>query len=195
MRSKLLVALIAGVSGYVATALSGENPQHIKEMPRPEGFWSTPAIEGYGKIHYETDVLEYKPTTALSNKIVIQLTKSEGSPERANIGLERAARMVNLYTAAGIPKDQQHIVVSITGDATPAVLNNQQFKRLYGFDNPSLSLIAELKKAGVVVSVCDQSVAFHHFDYDWIDKSVVHALSSPTTVSTLENQGYAFLSL
>ncbi|MCR1566097.1 MAG: sulfur reduction protein DsrE, partial [Mixta sp.] len=28
-----------------------------------------------------------------------------------------------------------------------------------------------------------------------IDRSVVHALSSPTTVSTLENQGYALLQM
>ena len=112
-----------------------------------------------------------------------------------NLGLERVARVVNLYVASGVPAEELKFVVSVTGDATPAMLDNAHFKQFYGVDNPNLKLINELDKLGVKVSVCDQSVAFHHYPNDWIDKSVVHALSSPTTVSTLENQGYAWLQM
>lgn len=65
-------------------------------------------------------------------------------------------------------------MVSINSDAVPAALNNQQFHKIYGVDNPNLKLIAELRQAGVEVSICDQSVAFHHLQRDWIDKSVTH---------------------
>ena len=112
-----------------------------------------------------------------------------------NLGLERVARVVNLYVASGVPVEELKFVVSVTGDATPAMLDNAHFKQFYGVDNPNLKLINQLDKLGVKVSVCDQSVALHDYPNDWIDKSVVHALSSPTTVSTLENQGYAWLQM
>ncbi len=201
MRSAVACFFIAVVGGVVGVGLT-KSPEIIDKVTahfnsageEAAGFWSTPAINGYGKIHYESDA-QFQPTVGLSNKIVFQITRSEGGMKIPNLGLERVARVVNLYVAAGVPLEQLHFVVSVTGDATPAMLNNQQFHRLYGFDNLSLKLIQALNDAGVKVTVCDQSVAFHHFKHDWIDRSVVHALSSPTTVSTLENQGYALLQM
>ncbi|WP_313684245.1 DsrE family protein [Pantoea sp.] len=201
MRSVVSYALIAIVGGFVGAVASKSDDlyqrvvNHFSSPPSdPAGFWSTPGINGYGKIHYEPDAA-FKPVAGLSNKIVFQLTKNEGDIARPNLGLERVARVVNLYIASGVPAEQLHFVVSVTGDATPAMLDNAHFKQFYGTDNPNLPLIAELNKQGVKVSVCDQSVAFHHYPNDWIDKSVIHALSSPTTVSTLQNQGYAWLQM
>lgn len=201
MRTAVSWALIAIVGGFVGAVVSRSDDiyqrimNHLSAPPdEPEGFWSTPGIEGYGKIHYEPNAA-FKPVPGLSNKIVFQLTKNEGDIARPNLGLERVARVVNLYIASGVPAEQLHFVVSVTGDATPAMLDNTHFKQFYGTDNPNLPLIAELNKQGVKVSVCDQSVAFHHYPNDWIDKSVIHALSSPTTVSTLQNQGYAWLQM
>lgn len=148
MRSVVSYALIAIVGGMVGAAVikSDDLYQRIAghfsaEPADPDGFWSTPAVAGYGKIHYEADAA-FKPAVGLSNKVVFQLTRNEGDIKR-----------------------------------------------------PNLALIGALNKLGVKVSVCDQSVAFHHYPRDWIDRSVIHALSSPTTVSTLENQGYAFLQM
>ncbi|MBV4367997.1 DsrE family protein [Erwinia sp. BNK-24-b] len=196
--SYVLVAVIAGFVGAsftAAPAIADKVSQHFGSEPTdPEGFWSTPAIDGYGKIHYEADAA-YKPAQGDSNKIVFQITKAENGPNDPNLGLQRVARVVNLYIASGVPQDQLKFVVSVTGDGTPAMLNNEQYKKMFGIDNPNLKLISELRAKGVDVSVCDQSVAFHHFQHDWIDSSVTHALSSPTTVSTLENKGYAFLAM
>ncbi|MBZ6394875.1 MULTISPECIES: DsrE family protein [Pantoea] len=196
--SYVLIAIMGGVVGAVVTqsgTLYDKVAQHLSSEPQePEGFWSTPAIEGYGKIHYEADAA-FKPVAGLSNKIVFQITRSDGAMTAPNLGLERVARVVNLYIASGVPADQLKFVVSVTGDATPAMLDNAHFRQFYGIDNPNLKLIDELNKTGVKVSVCDQSVAFHHYPNNWIDKSVVHALSSPTTVSTLQNQGYAWLAM
>lgn len=201
MRSVVSYALIAIVGGFVGATVSKSDDlyqrvvSHFSAEPTdPDGFWSTPAVDGYGKIHYEPDAA-FKPVVGLSNKVVFQITKSEGEMTRPNLGLERVARVVNLYIASGVPADDLHFVVSVTGDATPAMLDNAHFQQFYKADNPNLALIGALNKLGVKVSVCDQSVAFHHFPKEWIDQSVIHALSSPTTVSTLENQGYALLQM
>ncbi|WP_455814009.1 DsrE family protein [Pseudomonas graminis] len=200
MRSVVSYVLIAAVAGFVgasftkAPELIDKISNRVAPVSDPEGFWSTPAIEGYGKMHYEPDVA-YKPNVNDSNKIVFQITRAENAPQYPNLGLERVARVVNLYVASGVPAEKLKFVVSVTGEGTPAMLNNEQYHRIYGIDNPNLKLIGALRAKGVDVSVCDQSVAFHHFQSNWIDRSVTHALSSPTTVSTLENQGYAFLSM
>lgn len=193
----ILVAAVAGfIGGNItdAPALVEKVSNHFSDKTEPVNFWSTPAIPGYGKIHY-VDTAAFKPRADLSNKVVFQINKSEGEMTSPNRGLERVARVTNLYVAAGVPVEKLDFVVSINSDAVPAALNNEQFRRVYGVDNPNLKLIDELRKAGVEVSICDQSVAFHHLQRDWIDKSVTHTLSSGTTVATLQNRGYAFLQL
>ena len=195
--------VVAAIAGFI-----GGNVLQLPELyekvsgkfadnnTQPADFWSTPAIEGYGKIHY-VDTPAYKPGTVpgLSNKIVFQINRSEGDIRKPNLGLERVARVTNLYYAAGVPLNQLNFVVSINSDAGSAALNNEQFHKAYGVDNPNLKLIDELEKAGVKVSICDQSVAFHNLQREWIDQRVTHTISSGTTVATLQNEGYAFLML
>ena len=202
MRPAALVVM-AAVAGFIGgnvlqlpeifDKVSGKMADNKSE---PADFWSTPAIDGYGKIHY-VDTPAFKPgtTAGLSNKIVFQINRNEGDIRKPNLGLERVARVTNLYYAAGVPLDQLKFVVSINGDAVSSALNNDQFSKAYGVDNPNLKLISELKKAGVQVTICDQSVAFHQLDRNWIDPMVTHTISSGTTVATLENSGYAFLML
>ncbi|WP_130830992.1 DsrE family protein [[Erwinia] mediterraneensis] len=195
--------VVAAVAGFIGGNVL-ELPEMINkvsgkfsEQPsEPADFWSTPAIEGYGKIHF-VDTPAFNPgmTPGLSNKIVFQINRSEGDIRQPNLGLERVARVTNLYYAAGVPLDQLKFVVSINSDAVPAALTNEQFRKTYGVDNPNLKLIGELKKAGIEVSICDQSVAFHHLQREWIDPMITHTLSSGTTVATLQNEGYAFLML
>jgi intracellular sulfur oxidation DsrE/DsrF family protein len=108
-------------------------------------------------------------------------------PASPNLGLERVARVVNLYIASGVPADQLKFVVSVTGDATPPTDRRPILLRPFYLAHRSISGSGyqchrtawndELNKTGVKVSVCDQSVAFHHYPNNWIDKSVVHALS------------------
>ncbi|HBV91714.1 MAG TPA: sulfur reduction protein DsrE [Pantoea sp.] len=202
MRPAALVVM-AAVAGFIGgnvlqlpelfDKVSGKMADNKSE---PADFWSTPAIDGYGKIHY-VDTPAFKPgtTAGLSNKIVFQINHNDGDIRKPNLGLERVARVTNLYYAAGVPLDQLKFVVSLNGDAVSSALNNDQFSKAYGVDNPNLKLISELKKAGVQVTICDQSVAFHQLDRNWIDPMVTHTISSGTTVATLENSGYAFLML
>ena len=151
--------VVAAIAGFI-----GGNVLQLPELyekvsgkfadnnTQPADFWSTPAIEGYGKIHY-VDTPAYKPGTVpgLSNKIVFQINRSEGDIRKPNLGLERVARVTNLYYAAGVPLNQLNFVVSINSDAVSAALNNEQFHKAYGVDNPNLKLIDDLEKAGVKV--------------------------------------------
>jgi intracellular sulfur oxidation DsrE/DsrF family protein len=198
--SYIVIAALAGFVGgnvlQLPDLVDKVSDKFADKKSEPADFWSTPAIAGYGKIHF-VNTPDYNPATTpgLSNKIVFQINRNEGDVRQPNLGLERVARVTNLYYAAGVPLDQLKFVVSINSDAVPAALNNDQFRKTYGTDNPNLKLIDELRKAGVKVTICDQSVAFHQLERDWIDTRVTHTLSSGTTVASLQNEGYAFLML
>lgn len=202
MRSVILGALIAIAGGIGGAALSygGEWYNAVvahfngKVDDRPAGNLSSPAIAGYGFAHYEPNAA-FQPDTGLSNKVVFKVSSGAEEASVTNPALDKVANMVNLYTAAGVPADKLNFVVAVNGEATPATLDNTHYKKLYGVDNPNLPLIAALEQRGIKVTVCDQALAWHHYQRDWIANNVIHTLSALTTISTLQNQGYAFISM
>ncbi|MGN6619543.1 MAG: DsrE family protein [Sphingomonas sp.] len=175
-----------------ALALAGSPA--LAATPQDPGFWQTPTIHGYGKIHYLPEGA-YKPRPDQTYKIVFSLTQASKSPDAVNPGLDHVARTVNLYAAAGVPLDHLKFVAIAYGAATPLALDNAQYRAAYKVDNPNLPLIAELKRAGVDVAVCGQAVAEHGFQYEWIDKGVTLALSALTTITDLEHDGYVLMPL
>ncbi|HYM27061.1 MAG TPA: DsrE family protein [Steroidobacteraceae bacterium] len=160
----------------------------------PPGFWTTPAIEGYGKIH-PLPKGAYRPDSGQTYRIVFGMTAAAKSPEEVNPALERVARTVNLYASAGVPVSHLKFVAVAYGQATALALNDAQYKAAYGVANPNLPVIARLRKAGVDVAVCGQAVAEHNYQYEWVDPSVTLALAALTTITTLEHQGYNFVPL
>lgn len=110
-----------------------------------------------------------------------------------NGAFDHVARTVNLYVAAGVPLKHLSFVAIVSGAATP--LDDAHYRAKFGVPNPNLPLIDELRQAGVDVAICGQAVAEHDFDYQWIDHKVTLALSGLTTVSVLEQRGYALLPL
>ncbi|HEY1943983.1 MAG TPA: DsrE family protein [Roseiarcus sp.] len=176
---------VAAIAAFASAAQAADTPA---------GFWTTPTVHGYGKIHNLPEAA-YRPQADQTYRIVFSITQAAKTPATVNGALDHVARTVNLYAAAGVPLDHLKFVAVVSGPATPLALNDAQYRTAYGVANPNLALIAELKKAGVDVAVCGQAVAEHEFQYDWIDKSVTLALSALTTVTTLEHQGYSLLQL
>ena len=183
-----LLPLTLAVTGVLLPILAGA------AAPEPAGFWSTPTITGYGKIHYLPDAA-YKPVYDQTYRVVFSLTLGAKSPGEVNPSLDHVARTVNLYFAAGVPLDHLKFVAVASGAATPLALNDQQYRAAYGMPNPNLPLIAELRNAGVDVAVCGQAVAEHHFRYSWLDRHVRLSLSALTTITTLEHKGYALMQM
>jgi intracellular sulfur oxidation DsrE/DsrF family protein len=52
-----------------------------------------------------------------------------------------------------------------------------------------------LRKAGVDVAVCGQAMAEHHYADEWASKDVTLSLSALTTITVLEQKGYALMPL
>ena len=202
MRSVISVLLMAITGGVVGAALC--NHYTFSKIPtahsadvakqQPAGFWTTPAVKGYGAIHYDRNAA-FQPVSDLSNKIVFRVGQGGDHPALPNPALEKVAQVVNLYVAAGVAADKLSFVVAVNGGATPAMLDNAHYQKIYGTDNPNLRLISALQSQGVKVSICDQAIAWHHYKKDWVADSVIHTPSALTTITTLQNRGYAYLEM
>ncbi len=186
--------VIKSLAAATLIAAAGLSFAAHAQQAEPQGFWTTPTIQGYGAIHFLPDAA-FKPEADHTYKIVFALTQASKSPDAVNPALDRVARTVNLYVAAGVPLSHLKLVAVAYGAATPIALDDTHYRVAFGVPNPNLPLIAELKKAGVTVAVCGQAVAEHHFSYDSIAADVTLALSGLTTVTTLESQGYALMPL
>jgi intracellular sulfur oxidation DsrE/DsrF family protein len=159
----------------------------------PADFWQTPALTGVGKMHPLPNAA-YQPQKAAIYKIVFSATQAGGKPGEVT-SLDQVARAVNLYASAGVPLDHLKFVAVLHGDATAAALDNAHYRQKFGVDNPNLELIRKLRAAGIDVAVCGQAMAEHHFQYEWIAADVTLALSALTTITVLENEGYALMPL
>ena len=137
----------------------------------------------------------YQPDAKATYKVVFGFTGAAAKPDQVSPGLERVARTVNLYVHAGVPLKHLHFVAIAYGAATAIALDDAHYQKQYGVPNPNLPVIAQLRKAGVAVAVCGQAVAEHEYQYDWIDQRVTLALSALTTITELQQQGYALMPL
>ena len=138
---------------------------------------------------------QYIPDKQAHYKIVFNLTKGVDDYTKINPSLNRVARTVNLYVASGVPLENLTLVAVVSSDAAPLVLADEPYKKHFGVSNPNLSLIDQLQQAGVKLTVCAQSVDGKPYPRAEVYPPVGVALSALTTVTLLQQQGYALLQL
>lgn len=161
--------------------------------PDTSGVRNAP-IQSAGAFHPLPDAA-YQPKPSAVYRVVFGLTQASAKPDQVNPSLERVARTVNLYAAAGVPLDHLKFVAVAYGPATMLVLDDEHYRAQFGVANPNLPVIHELRKAGVDVAVCGQAVLEHRYESGWVAKDVTHALSALTTITSLQQQGYALMPL
>ncbi len=110
-----------------------------------------------------------------------------------NPGLEKIARFLNLYAAAGVPPEQMELVAVLHGGATEAVMGDEGYRARHQRPNPNTSLLHELARAGVELNVCGQALAHQRIDREQVAEPIQVALAALTVVSTLQLRGWALL--
>lgn len=153
-----------------------------------------PVITAAGAFH-PVPHAAFLPDSHATYKVVFAMTKPSDKPDQVNPALERVARTVNLYAASGVPLDHLKFVAIAYGPATALVLDDAHYRARFGVANPNLAAIAQLRKAGVTVAVCGQAVVENHFEDAWVAKDVEVALAALTTITELQQQGYALMPL
>lgn len=159
------------------------------------GFWLAPAIPAAGKIHPLPQAAYQPAVGSASVKVVFGLTTAASRTDQIHPGLQRVARLVNLYAHAQVPLDRLHFVAVASGAAATMTLDDVQYQRQYGRANPNLPVIGQLRNAGIDVAVCGQSLAEQGYPFDGIGAGVILALSALTAIGELQQKGYALMPL
>ncbi len=126
-------------------------------------------------------------------KVVFDAT-AEAKPAAVNKGLDRAARLLNLYGAAGLKAQDVKITIVLHGEATKSALNDTAYKARFQIDqNPNLPLIHDLQKAGVEVLVCGQALNYKGFADDEVADGIPIAAAALTVVINKQTDGYSYI--
>jgi intracellular sulfur oxidation DsrE/DsrF family protein len=126
-------------------------------------------------------------------KVVFDVT-ADAKPTDLNKGLERVARLLNLYGSTGMKASDVKIALVMHGEATKSVLANDAYRSKFGTDkNPNLAVIAELRKAGVEVFVCGQALAHKGFEQSEVSEGVKVASAALTVVVNRQADGYSYV--
>jgi intracellular sulfur oxidation DsrE/DsrF family protein len=126
-------------------------------------------------------------------KAVFDIT-ADARPGEVNKGLEQVARLLNLYGAAGLKSGDVKIAAVCHGDADKTVLSDFAYRARFKLaSNPNLPLIRELKKAGVKVFVCGQSLHDLGFKVGEVAEEALVADSAMLVLVNKQVDGYAYI--
>ncbi|WP_422928863.1 DsrE family protein [Singulisphaera sp. PoT] len=126
-------------------------------------------------------------------KVVFDIT-ADAKPAVVNKGLERVARLLNLYGAFGLKAADVTIAVVLHGEATKSVLKRDVYNEKFATsENPNLPLIAALREAGVEVYVCGQALAYKEYEPTEVVDGVKVAAAALTVLINKQADGFSYV--
>jgi ubiquinone/menaquinone biosynthesis C-methylase UbiE/intracellular sulfur oxidation DsrE/DsrF family protein len=149
-----------------------------------------PLISAYGGIVRVPNAAE---SVRKGSKVVFDVT-ADANPAAVNKGIERAARLLNLASAAGLKPSDVQITIVLHGDATKSALKDEFYQARFQADrNPNLALIRELKKAGVELFVCGQALNYKGFPPSTVADEVPVADAALSVLINRQQDGFGYL--
>jgi intracellular sulfur oxidation DsrE/DsrF family protein len=176
------IALVL-TAALVAAVAHGQSP------PDKTGL-VYPLVPGHGGVVPLPEAAEQPRKGA---KALFNIT-ADAKPGAVNKGLEQVARLLNLYGAAGLTARDVKIAAVCHGEADKVVLSDAAYLARFKLTaNPNLPLIRALKKAGVEVFVCGQSLHDLGFKAEEVAEEVPVADSAMLVLVNKQTDGYAYI--
>ncbi|MGH8149943.1 MAG: DsrE family protein [Steroidobacteraceae bacterium] len=192
----LAATAVASLGAAPVAAAHGIAPGTAAASPSSTGpatVWVFPVIEGYGGVHPRSDLPGVAPQ--VDYRVIADVTHGEKDPAQVSGGLQRLARLVNLFAYAGVPRSHVHIAAVIEGPAGFAAFSNAAYRKRFHVDNPNLTLLHRLRQSGVELMVCSQAMAENGFEDADISPDVRITLSALTDFAIYGARGYSYLQL
>jgi intracellular sulfur oxidation DsrE/DsrF family protein len=162
----------------------------VLQPPPDKTWWIYPLVPGHGGVVPLPRAAEQPRKGA---KAVFDIT-ADAEPGEVNKGLAQVARLLNLYGAAGLKAGDVKIAAICHGDADKAVLSDAAYLARFKLTaNPNLPLIRDLKKAGVEVFVCGQSLHELGFKAEEVAEEVPVADAAMLVLVNKQADGYAYI--
>jgi ubiquinone/menaquinone biosynthesis C-methylase UbiE/intracellular sulfur oxidation DsrE/DsrF family protein len=179
------------VSQFVAHGFDEAHKNHpVPVAAAPASKLEFPIIPKHGGVLPRPKAVEQPRAGA---KVVFDAT-ADAKPADVNKGLDRVARLLNLYGVTGLTAQDVKITIVLHGEATKSVLNDAAYKERFQVEqNPNLPLIRELQKAGVEVLVCGQALKYKGFPDGEVADGVPIAAAALTVVVNKQTDGYSYI--
>lgn len=150
----------------------------------------TPTVEGFGAILPRPSAIEQPRSGA---KVVFDAT-ADAKPDAINKGLDRVARLLNLYGSNNMPASDVKVAIVFHGEATKSILSDAAYEQRFGQTaNPNLPLIRKLQDAGVEVMVCGQALNYKGFPDAEVADGIPIAASALTVLMNKQADGHAYI--
>ncbi|MEJ2032122.1 MAG: DsrE family protein [Deltaproteobacteria bacterium] len=160
-------------------------------MTRAASDWEYPVIKNYGRIMPRPDAAMQPQPSMRVYRVVFDIATSETTDEGVNKGLVQIARYINVMASARAKR--MKLAAAIHGEATSITLKDEVHRWLFGIDNPNLSLLTALARAGVKLYVSGQALAEKEYLDDWVASPVEIALSTQVVITDLQVRGWAYV--
>jgi ubiquinone/menaquinone biosynthesis C-methylase UbiE/intracellular sulfur oxidation DsrE/DsrF family protein len=197
MTVKLIQAHAAVVTKFVERGFDEAEENHPVPDATPTSLKKAdadllfPVVPGYGGVVAVENAVE-PPRAGL--KLVLDATADTKKPEELNKGLERAARILNLYGVAGLQASDLKVTIVLHGEATKAILTDAAYQARFQTEkNPNLPLIAALQKAGVEVMVCGQALHYKKIARDEVAAEIPVASAALTVLLNRQADAYGYV--
>lgn len=179
------------VSQFVANGFDEAHKNHPVPAAAPAALkLAFPIIPKHGGVLPSPNAVEQPRAGA---KVVFDTT-ADAKPAEINKGLDRVARLLNLYGVAGLKAQDVKITIVLHGEGTKTVLNDTAYEaRFQVQQNPNLPLIRELQQAGVEVLVCCQALNYKGFPDGEVAEGIPIAAAALTVVINKQTDGYSYI--
>lgn len=168
--------------------LVGSLPLFAQELKFPQ-------IKNFGGIYETPNAVQLTDTTT-KYKIVVDITESANDETKdVNPGLEKVARLINLYKESGVPIENLTIVTVLHFKASPLILSDTSYEQVYHCPNPSTKILDELAKQGVQFLVCGQSIQARKLNQYTFHPSIKVTQGAILAITYFQSMGYAYLKL
>lgn len=188
----VMIISVALVFSNQTASAQNANKQGVAMSSQPK--WIYPVIHNAGGVHPRPD-LPMRPNSSANYNIFVDIVSTTRDSSGQYEGLERLARLVNLMAYTNVPTDHVHIAALFDGKSGYATANNTLYQQLFKTNNPNLSIIHALKKAGVKLMVCSQALAEFNLPDNVVDPDVTITLSALTDVVIYGQRGYIYMQL
>jgi intracellular sulfur oxidation DsrE/DsrF family protein len=180
---KHILALTVSVAATVATAHSAVE-------------WGTPAAPSISEARGYVSIpnVAIAPDKKRIYRAIYNATLSPREPSQLVPALNMAGGALNAFASTGVPSGNARLVIVFQGAAIDGILDDTRYKEKHGVANPNLKVLSELKKAGVEVFVCGQSILRENIDPKVLSPDVRIASAAQIVLMQYQNDGYALLS-
>lgn len=134
------------------------------------------------------------PNPAIQHKVAFDVATANPKGSAVHPMLMAVARYVNTLANTGVPAEKRKVAVVFHQGSTDYIMRNDAYRaRHEGEDNPNLTMIQALKKAGVDLRVCGQAVLGRQIDAKDIAPEIQVDYWALTTIIALQQQGYVLI--